>query len=61
MGVIAFLGLEGLGYQSSELWGQREKMRKGENRDALRYSELQGAWVSPVESHLAQEQILEQI
>lgn len=43
MGVIAFLGLEGLGYQSSELWGQREKMRKGENRDALRYSELQGA------------------
>ena len=41
--MLAFLGLEGLGYQSSELWGQREKTRKGENRDALRYSKLQGS------------------
>lgn len=59
MGVIAFLGLEGLGYQSSGGKGKRRERGKTEMHCATQnYRELE---VSPVESHLAQEQILEQI
>lgn len=59
MGVLAFLGLEGTRYQSLSL-GAKGKDEKGK-REMHCATQNQGLEVSPVESHLAQEQSLEQI